>query len=265
MPLAATVGAPPSASQPPSSPVASPQPLAASIPGARPAAAGAVAPRPPRKPENLDASQETVEKLGAAVQAGDVASVQGLLAALADPDGAGAGSGEAGTPLFRAVEGGHLPVVEALINARADVNIATGSETPMTLAFKKGHKDVLCALFGATFTELDEVMSKSLASSQLGSGVLESTQLMDEDVMVEKMKAELGGQAQQMMKMEHVRKGRGKILLDDMPNLPSEEEVVNVRQQEVAKLLGQIHHSSLLSSPAHAALTSPAAQGKLTS
>merc|ERR1719329_1482231 len=64
-------------------------------------------------------------------------------------------SSEGQTPLIVAAQGGKVTVVEALIQAGADVNIGVNGSTPMIAAFQKGRKDVLRVLFGAAFQTLE--------------------------------------------------------------------------------------------------------------
>lgn len=76
-----------------------------------------------------------MQKLIDASKNGDVNKVNELLASGIDPDGPGKG-GE--TPLMAAARGGHLAVVEALVQAFADPTLGKGEETPLTIAFQKG-------------------------------------------------------------------------------------------------------------------------------
>merc|ERR1719329_2089062 len=67
-------------------------------------------------------------------------------------------SSEGQTPLIAAAQGGKVTVVEALLQAGADVNIGVNGSTPMIAAFQKGRKDVLRVLFGAAFQTLEHAV-----------------------------------------------------------------------------------------------------------
>jgi ankyrin repeat protein len=51
-----------------------------------------------------------------------------------------------GEALFKAIEEGHLDIVEILLAAGVDVNIQWGGDTPLYMAVKKGHKDIVLLL-----------------------------------------------------------------------------------------------------------------------
>merc|ERR1719329_1846381 len=87
-------------------------------------------------------------------------------------------SSEGQTPLIVAAQGGKVTVVEALIQAGADVNIGVNGNTPMIVAFQKGRKDVLRVLFGAAFDTLEHAVGPggqavedyNVALQNLGTG-----------------------------------------------------------------------------------------------
>merc|ERR1719382_918345 len=115
----------------------------------------------------------------------------------------------------------------------------------MTIAYQKGHKDVLCALFGVQFHSLDEAMTPT-SRGNLGSGVLEATELTEESTMIENMTGELKGVTKQMLRMEHIQPGRGPCgapELAEMQNLPSQEQSACVKRKEAKALLLQIAQS----------------------
>lgn len=120
---------------------------------ASPGASGA--PSRGKKAENLDRSPMMVEQLHAAAKTGDAVTVKSLLGKNVDPDATGQ---DGTTPLFAAATKGSLPCVQALLEAGADPNIGKKGNTPMTVAFQKGHKEVLKALFGSTFQSLESIM-----------------------------------------------------------------------------------------------------------
>jgi ankyrin repeat protein len=115
----------------------------------------------------LDKSPASAQKLCDAAKNGDVEGVKKLLEAGVDPDGV---ARDGKTPLMAAAGGGHLRVVEALLEGFADPNFGKGSDTPMTIAFQKGNQDVLKALFAASFNTLDSMVNSRTALG--GSGPL---------------------------------------------------------------------------------------------
>lgn len=112
-----------------------------------------------------------VEQLVDAAKTGDAVTVKSLLGKNVDPDATGR---DGTTPLFNAAAKGSLPCVQALIEAAADPNIGKKGNTPMTVAFQKGHKDVLKALFGSTFQSLENVMVRD-------KGMAPATVITEED------------------------------------------------------------------------------------
>jgi len=129
----------------------------------------------PGKPDGLDKSDKSMQKLIAAATKGDVAAVQACLDEGIDPDGP---AKDGSTPLMKATAGGHLPVIEALLAAFADPTLGKGSETPMTIAFEKGKQDILKVLFAATFNSLDS-MTNSGAIPQYGDGMGVNSEVPD--------------------------------------------------------------------------------------
>jgi len=135
---------------------------AAGAPGSAVAVAapafGAVDDGRPKKAQGLDKAPDKVQKLCDAAKNGDVQGVNQLLASGIDPDGP---ARDGRTPLMAAAGGGHLKVVEALLATCADPNLGKGDETPLTIAFQKGKQDILKALFGASFSNLDNTIQGS--------------------------------------------------------------------------------------------------------
>jgi ankyrin repeat protein len=121
----------------------------------------------PRKAAGLDASDASMQKLITAAKNGDVAKVTELLASGIDPDGP---AKDGKTPLMEATRGGHVAVVEALVEAFADPVLGKGDETPMTIAFQKGNQDLLKVLFKASFNSLDSSIKPGCMAAFPDSG-----------------------------------------------------------------------------------------------
>lgn len=128
-------------------------------------------PSRPQKPAGLDKSPDKMQKLCDAAKNGDVDKVRQLLADGVDPDGP---AKDGRTPLMAATAGGHVRVVDALLEAFADPTMGKGSETPLTIAFQKGNQEILKKLFAGSFATLNNTVSSSTAA--LGAGTSSFTQ-----------------------------------------------------------------------------------------
>jgi len=140
-------------------------------------------PRPvtPNKAGDLDSSPETARKLVLAAGQGDLATVRSLLFdTRADPD-AGADAVIGGPALFPAAEGGHLQVVEALLEAGADVNLARDGAVPAGAAFRNGHEAVVRALMGAAFVALSSTLRSQGPGPTMASSILRGISSSCED------------------------------------------------------------------------------------
>jgi len=152
---------------------------------------------PSRKVACPDASPETVARLTAAAGSGDLAALQDLLKASADPD--------AGSALLLATEGGHLEAVKALVAAGADVNITQNGNTAMTLAYQKGHQDILRELFSATFQSLETAVVGGGSPTALNDALLRKLPDSEFDALREGMVGELHGITERIKELGKVQ------------------------------------------------------------
>lgn len=131
---------------------------------------------------NLDRSPEMVAQMYKAVESGQAEAVKRLLSAGADPNGVKEGRP---SPLLMATSKGNLPIVQELLAAGADPYLGGGptSDTPILVAFQKGHSDVLRALFKASFQTLEAAMSPGELASVLGFGRQVSDMEWDEEAL----------------------------------------------------------------------------------
>jgi len=166
-------------------PAAAPAPAAARPPAG--AARQNFAPPPemptsPKKPEGLDKSPASMQKLMDACKTGDVKTVNEILASGVDPDGPGK---DGNTPLMTAARGGHKAVIEALIAAFADPTLGKGEETPMTIAFQSGKQEILKVLFAASFGHLEKMVKPVCLASMPDAGIRSDNQEVPENAISE--------------------------------------------------------------------------------
>lgn len=124
----------------------------------------------------LDSSAGTAQKLADAAKAKDVAALQQLLDANADPDAMTSG----GTALLKATQDGCLPVVKVLLDKGANPTLGKDGVTPMTVAHEKGNKEILNALFTAAFHSMGPGKHPELSAS--GNITLASTQITEGNI-----------------------------------------------------------------------------------
>jgi hypothetical protein len=136
---------------------------------------------PAQKRPNCDETPAMVERLYQAAKAGDEQEVTQLLLHPVDPDGVS--PSENLTPLIAAVSCGKpaVKIVQQLLQFGADVNKDCGGQTAMIAAYQRGKKDVLRALFAATFTSLHSTIGGGSRAPSLWDTKLH-TVVEDEDV-----------------------------------------------------------------------------------
>mmetsp|Transcript_39357 Transcript_39357/g.92786 ORF Transcript_39357/g.92786 Transcript_39357/m.92786 type:complete len:554 (+) Transcript_39357:198-1859(+) len=105
---------------------------------------------PPSPKATISKTTATASKLDQACKTGELRKVEELLSAARWSDIVNAPLFSYRTPLHTAARHGHLPVVSALIVARANVNAqARLSRTPLHTAARRGHAPVVKALIQA--------------------------------------------------------------------------------------------------------------------